>query len=101
MAREFPEYRPWRNYAQFDKEIGKYVGADATAKLAQYTFIPIDPNTAADDVLMTIPGMNAAAVTKIKAGRPYKTVADLEAALAKGSTPTEAKRIARFFIVQP
>ena len=101
MAREFPEYRPWRNYAQFDKEIGKYVGAEATAKLAQYTFIPIDPNTAADDVLMTIPGVNAAAVTKIKAGRPYKTVADLEAALAKGSTPTEAKRIARFFIVQP
>lgn len=101
MAREFPEYRPWRNYAQFDKEIGKYVGAEATAKLAQYTFIPIDPNTAADDVLMTIPGVNAATVAKIKAGRPYKTVADLEAALAKGSTPTEAKRIARFFIVQP
>lgn len=101
MAREFPEYRPWRNYAQFDKEIGKYVGAEATAKLAQYTFIPIDPNTAADDVLMTIPGVNAAAVTKIKAGRPYKAVADLEAALAKGSTPVEAKRIARFFIVQP
>jgi hypothetical protein len=45
--------------------------------------------------------VNAAAVTKIKAGRPYKTVADLEAALAKGSTPAEAKRIARFFIVQP
>ena len=101
MAREFPEYRPWRNYAQFDKEIGKYVGAEATAKLAQYTFIPIDPNTAADDVLMTIPGVNAATVTKIKAGRPYKAVADLEAALAKGSTPVEAKRIARFFIVQP
>jgi DNA uptake protein ComE-like DNA-binding protein len=23
MAREFAEYRPWRNWAQFDKEIGK------------------------------------------------------------------------------
>ena len=101
MAREFPEYRPWRNYAQFDKEIGKYVGAEATAKLAQYTFIPIDANAAGDDVLMTIPGANAALVQKVKAGRPYKTVADLEAALAKGSTQPEAKRIARFFIFQP
>ena len=101
MAHEFDEYRPWKTYAQFDKEIGKYVGAEATAKLAQYTFIPIDANAASDDVLMTIPGANAAWVSKVKAGRPYKTVADLEAALAKGSNPAEAKRAARFFIVQP
>src|ERR671914_685534 len=26
MVREFDEYRPWKSYAQFDKEIGKYVG---------------------------------------------------------------------------
>ena len=98
MAHEFDEYRPWRNYAQFAKEIGKYVGADATAQLAQYTFIPLNASTASDDDLMTIPGANAALVARIKAGRPYKTAADLEAALAKGSTPAEAKRVARFFV---
>jgi DNA uptake protein ComE-like DNA-binding protein len=98
MSKEFPEYRPWRNYAQFDKEIGKYVGAEATSKLAQYTFIPIDPNSASDEVLMTIPGANAALVQKIKAGRPYKSAADLEAAIAKGATPAEGKRVARFFV---
>ena len=27
MSREFAEYRPWKNWAQFDKEIGKYVGS--------------------------------------------------------------------------
>ncbi len=27
MAHEFEEYRPWKTYAQFDKEIGKYVDA--------------------------------------------------------------------------
>ena len=97
MAHEFDEYRPWRNYAQFAKEIGKYVGADATAQLAQYTFIPLNADTASDEALMTIPGANAALVAKIKAGRPYKTAADLETALAKGSTPTEGKRVARFF----
>jgi DNA uptake protein ComE-like DNA-binding protein len=26
MAREFAEYRPWKSWAQFEKEIGKYVG---------------------------------------------------------------------------
>lgn len=99
MAHEFDEYRPWRNYAQFNKEIGKYVGAEATAKLAQYTFIPIDANAAADDALMTIPGANAALVQKIKAGRPYKTVAELETALAKGANAADAKRVARFFVI--
>jgi DNA uptake protein ComE-like DNA-binding protein len=98
MAHEFDEYRPWRSYAQFNKEIGKYVGAEATAKLAQYTFIPINANTASDEILMTIPGANAALVTKIKGGRPYKDAAAIEAALAKGSTPAEAKRVARYLV---
>ena len=43
MVREFAEYRPWKTWAQFDKEIGKYVGADATAKLAQYVLHPGEP----------------------------------------------------------
>jgi DNA uptake protein ComE-like DNA-binding protein len=33
MVREFTEYRPWKSWAQFDKEIGKYVGAKETDKL--------------------------------------------------------------------
>ena len=99
MVHEFDEYRPWRSYAQFSKEIGKYVGADGAARLAQFTFIPINANTATDEVLMTVPGADAALVAKIKAGRPYSSVAALEAALAKGASPAEAKRVARFFAV--
>jgi hypothetical protein len=30
MTHEFEEYRPWATMAQFDKEIGKYVGAAET-----------------------------------------------------------------------
>lgn len=92
MVREFAEYRPWKTWAQFDKEIGKYVGAEATAKLAQYTFIPMNANTAGDADLMTVPGANQAWVDKLKKGRPYKTAADLEKALGKGS--------ARFFVIE-
>ena len=98
MVHEFDEYRPWKTYAQFDKEIGKYVGPEATAKLAQYTFIPMDANTASDEALMTIPGADAALVARIKGARPYKSAADLEAAVAKGATPAEGKRVARYFV---
>ena len=93
MVREFPEYRPWRTWAQFDREIGKYVGGAANAqKLGQYTFIPMNANTAADADLLTVPGANQAWVDKLKKGRPYKSAADLEKALGRGH--------ARFFVTE-
>ena len=38
-------------------------------------------------------------VQKIKAGRPYKTAADVEAAVA-GSNAAEGKRITRYLVVE-
>jgi DNA uptake protein ComE-like DNA-binding protein len=40
MAHEFEEYRPWKNTAQFDREIGKYVDKAELARLKQYVSIP-------------------------------------------------------------
>jgi DNA uptake protein ComE-like DNA-binding protein len=40
MSGEFEEYRPWKAWTQFDKEIGKYVGQAETDRLKQYFFIP-------------------------------------------------------------
>jgi DNA uptake protein ComE-like DNA-binding protein len=40
MSAEFMEYRPWRTWAQFDKEIGKYVGQAETDRFKPYVFIP-------------------------------------------------------------
>jgi hypothetical protein len=39
MLREFKEYRPWKTKAQFDKEIGKYVGPKETARLWRFMII--------------------------------------------------------------
>ena len=39
MTREFEEYRPWVAMAQFDKEIGKYVGEKETARLWRFMAI--------------------------------------------------------------
>ena len=40
MSAEFMEYRPWKTWTQFDKEIGKYVGQQETDRVKQYVFIP-------------------------------------------------------------
>lgn len=40
MAHEFEEYRPYRDLAQFDREIGKYVDAREVARLRSYVKLP-------------------------------------------------------------
>ena len=40
MSAEFMEYRPWKTWTQFDKEIGKYVGKAETDRFKQYVFLP-------------------------------------------------------------
>jgi len=40
MSAEFMEYRPWKTWTQFDKEIGKYVGQAETDRYKQYVFMP-------------------------------------------------------------
>ncbi len=39
MAHEFEEYRPYKNLAQFRKEIGKYVDEEEVARLERYVVI--------------------------------------------------------------
>ena len=40
MSAELMEYRPWKTWAQFDKEIGKYVGQQEVDRLKQYVLLP-------------------------------------------------------------
>jgi DNA uptake protein ComE-like DNA-binding protein len=39
MLREFKEYRPYTNMAQFRREIGKYVDDQEVARLEKYVMI--------------------------------------------------------------
>lgn len=100
MAREFDEYRPWRTWAQFDREISKYVGQEATDKLKQFVFIPLNVNTATDADLMTIPGVTAATVGQIKQARPVSSKAGFEQSVGRSAGAKEAARLWRFFVLQ-
>ena len=99
MAHEFEEYRPWRNYAQFDKEIGKYVGAERTAQLAQYTFIPVRLNTATDADILTIPGAGPRMVREFKEYRPWKTKEQFVKEIGKYVGAKEAERMWRYVVI--
>jgi DNA uptake protein ComE-like DNA-binding protein len=100
MVREFAEYRPWKSWAQFDKEIGKYVGADATAKLAQYAFIPVNLNTATDADILTIPGAGARMVREFKEYRPWKSWAQFDKEIGKYVGQKETDRLKRYVVFE-
>jgi DNA uptake protein ComE-like DNA-binding protein len=100
MVREFAEYRPWKTWAQFDKEIGKYVGAEATDKLKQYCFIPISLNTATDEDILSIPGAGNRMVREFKEYRPWKTKAQFDKEIGKYVGDKETQRLWRFVMIQ-
>ena len=100
MAREFAEYRPWTSWAQFEKEIGKYVGAQETARLTQYCFIQINLNTATDEAILSIPGAGPRMVREFKEYRPWKTQAQFEKEIGKYVDAREVKRLWRFVVIE-
>lgn len=100
MAHEFAEYRPWKNFAQFDKEIGKYVGPEETARLAQYCFIPINLNTAKDDDILSIPGMGQRMLHEFKEYRPYKAMAQFRKEIGKYVPEKEVARLERYVTIE-
>jgi DNA uptake protein ComE-like DNA-binding protein len=99
MAREFAEYRPWKSFAQFDKEIGKYVDATQVARLKQYCFIPIDLNAASDEDILSIPGLGPRMLREFKEYRPYKTIEQFRKEIGKYVDAKEVARLERYVTI--
>ena len=100
MAHEFEEYRPWVNFAQFDKEIGKYVDATEVARLKQYVFIPLSLNTATDDQFKTIPHLAGNMLHEFKEYRPWKTKEQFDREIGKYVGAKETARLWRFMVIK-
>ena len=100
MVREFAEYRPWKTWAQFDKEIGKYVGQAETDRLKQYVFIPVNLNTATDEDILSIPGAGPRMVREFKEYRPWKTKEQFEKEIGKYVGAQEVARLWRYVVIQ-
>jgi DNA uptake protein ComE-like DNA-binding protein len=100
MAREFAEYRPWRTWGQFDKEISKYVGQQETDRLKQYVFIPVNLNTASDEDILSIPGAGQRMVREFKEYRPWKTKAQFDKEISKYVGEKETARLWRYVVIE-
>ena len=102
MRIEFPEYRPWKSWAQFDKEIGKYLTSNPGEldRLKQYVFIPVNLNTASDEDILTIPGAGQRMLREFKEYRPWKSQAQFEKEIGKYVDAKEVARLWRYVVIQ-
>jgi DNA uptake protein ComE-like DNA-binding protein len=100
MAHEFEEYRPWKTWGQFEKEIGKYVNAQEVARLAQYAFIPVRLNSATDADILSIPGAGQRMVREFKEYRPWKTMEQFNREIGKYVDQKEVQRLARYVVIE-
>jgi DNA uptake protein ComE-like DNA-binding protein len=96
MTREFLEYRPYASMAVFRREIGKYVNAEEVARLEQYTFVPMDPTTASDEDLLTIPNLGPRMLREFKEYRPWTGAAHFQREIGKYVNAKEVARLERF-----
>lgn len=101
VLREFLEYRPYKNLAQFHREIDKYVDDAELARLEQYVFVPIDLNTATDADILTIPGSGNRMVREFKEYRPYKGIEQFRREMRKYWDAKEVARLERFVAINP
>lgn len=99
MAHEFEEYRPWKTFAQFDKEIGKYVSKDEVARLKSYTFIVLNANTASQAEFMTIPGVGTRIAHELEEYRPWKTQQQFQKEIGKYVNEKEVARLWRYLTI--
>ena len=95
VVREFLEYRPFAGLPVFTREMGKYWDATEVARLEQYVFVPVNINTATDEVMMTIPGVGARMVREFKEYRPWVSAEQFRREIGKYVDAKEVARLER------
>ena len=107
MLREFKEYRPWTSFAQFEREIGKYVRATPgeVERLEQYMFIPLELNTFADSTMATFASIGVGTprwTREFKEYRPWTSQEQFTREIGKyvRGNPKEVTRLWRYVVIK-
>lgn len=100
MAHEFEEYRPYVSLAQFRREIGKYVDETEVARYENYVFVPIELNTASEEVILALPGVGKRMAHEFEEYRPYTSMQQFRKEIGKYVDDKELARLERLVYLQ-
>ena len=92
--------KPILSVVAFDSILtAKGVTKPQRTELYGKAFVHVDVNRGTDAEFLLIPGVDAAKLRAIKAGRPWKSFEQFDAELAKGSSAAEAARIEQYLFI--
>ena len=92
--------RPLLSIVTVDSILASH-GISASQRSALYgrMFVHVDLNRGSDAELLLIPGLNAARLKAIKAGRPWKTFEQFRADFGKGMNAAEVARVEQYLFI--
>jgi DNA uptake protein ComE-like DNA-binding protein len=96
MLHEFREYAPFAGLAVFHREIDKYVDDAELARLEQYVYVRIDLNTAANEAILSLPGIGSRMLREFDEYRPYAAMAQFRREMGKYVDEQEVARMERY-----
>lgn len=100
IAQTLKDARPILSVVAFDSILAsKGLSKPQRTELYAKAFVHVDVNRGTDAEFMLIPGVDAKKLAAIKAGRPWKSFDQFEAAMSKATNATEATRIEQYVFI--
>ena len=96
--------RPWKNFADFQTEVGKATSAAEATRLEQYFFIPVDLNTFTNDIMDTFAAIGVGTTRwkrEFAEYRPWTSQEQFEREIGKyvRSNPGEVARLEQYMFI--
>ena len=91
--------RPITSNAQLDNVIGDALGEEEKSSLRDKLFLPINLNTASEDELKLVPGINGKMVHEFEEYRPYMSIEQFQREIGKYVDDDEVTRYEQYVFV--
>lgn len=91
--------RPVLSMTAFDALLAEELPADVRRRVYERLFVQVNVNTAPDDELRLIPGVDEALVGRFTEQRPYRTLAEWRRGLATAADAKTLERIEAYVLV--
>ena len=99
LAKSIMDQRPFLSMREFNALLAKSLKREQLAELYGKTFIQINLNTASDEEILLIPGVEQRVLREFKENRPYRAIGQFRKEIGKNVDQKEIARLEQYVFV--
>ena len=99
IVKSIMDQRPFLNMTEFNALLAKSLKKEQLAELYGKTFIQINLNSASDEEILLIPGVEQRMLREFKENRPYRTIGQFRKEIGKYVDQKEVARLEQYVFV--